>query len=283
MYNNSTLEIIAQCAEIPSFTTYEERLFPHINRFVKGIPGVEIILLPENNMILSKAGNPNKPPVALSAHLDKINHFGQGWIDPLPVSISEDKIIGQLDDAIGVGLCLSVLQQADDHDFPPLLILFTELEESYGLKHHPERLHNTGQGVHSGLGAERISDYLLKNNLLPELVITIDTTPLFKGQPGLAIYTDHWEKNGLVPSRELITRTEEIRRQFLKIDPGLQKHNNTNDYLTFGLKLNGDPAKPVPCIALEPAIYPYHQQHEEVLLGDIERLEKCLVKYLRVV
>ncbi len=125
-----------------------------------------------------------------------------------------------MDDAIGVGLCLSILNQAASGDFPPLLLLFSELEESYGLKHNPERLRNGGVGIHSGLGAERISDFLLQSNVVPDQVITIDTTPLFKGEPGLAIYTDHWEKNGLIPSPELITATEKVYERLLEIDSG---------------------------------------------------------------
>ena len=130
------------------------------------------------------------------------------------------------------------------------------------------------------MGAERISEYLLQNNLVPDQVITIDTTPLFKGEPGLAIYTDHWEKNGLTPTPEFISATEKVYQRFMEIDPGLLKYNNTNDYLTYGLKLNQDPTHPITSIAFEPAIFPYHQEGEEVFLSDIVRLEKCLVEYL---
>ena len=66
----------------------------------------------------------------------------------------------------------------------------------------------------------------------------------------------------------------------MEIDPGLLKYNNTNDYLAYGLKLNQDPPVRSPVSHLEPAIFPYHQPGEEVFLGDIIRLEKCLVEYL---
>jgi hypothetical protein len=95
----------------------------------------------------------------------------------------------------------------------------------------------------------------------------------------LAIYTDHWEKNGLTPTHGLISATENVYQRFMEIDRGLFKYNNTNDYLAYGLKLNQDPTHPRTSIALEPAIFPYHQPGEEVFLGDIVRLEKCLVKY----
>ena len=283
MTNINTLDFITRVAEIPSFTTYEERLIPFIEEVVSGIPGAELALIAENNVVVRIPGNPGKPTVALSAHLDKINHFGKDRIRWLPVSVTEDKIIGQLDDSVGVGICLSILNRSTAGDFPPLLLLFSELEESYGLKHNPERLRGGGVGIHSGLGAKRISDFLLQSNIVPDQVITIDTTPLFKGEPGFAIYTDHWEKNGLIPTPELITATEKVYQRFLEIDPGLLKYNNTNDYLTYGNKLNQDSSRPVPCIALEPAIFPYHQEGEEVFLSDIARLEKCLVDYLKKV
>jgi hypothetical protein len=280
MANNSTIDIITRVAEIPSFTTYEERMILFIEQIVSGVPGADCMRVAENNLVVKMPGNPAKPTIALTAHLDKINHFGKDWAEKLPVSVTAEKIIGQLDDSVGVGLCLSILQQSRSGDFPPMLFLFSEMEEGNGLKYHPEWLRGGGEGVHSGLGAERISEYLLQNNLAPDQVITIDTTPLFKGEPGLAIYTDHWEKNSLTPTPDLISTTEKVYQRFMEIDPGLLKYNNTNDYLAYGIKLNQDPTHPITSIALEPAIFPYHQPNEEVFLGDIDRLEKCLVEYL---
>jgi hypothetical protein len=281
MANQPTVDIIAQCAEIPSFTTYEELLIPFIEQIASSVPGAELIRVAENNIVVNVPGNPAKPTIALTAHLDKINHFGKDWSEKLPVTVTMDKIIGQMDDSVGVGLCLSIMQQSSHIDFPPMLFLFSEMEEGNGLKYHPERLRDGGEGVHSGLGAERISEFLLQNNHLPDQVITIDTTPLFKGEPGLAIYTDHWEKNGLTPTPDLISATENVYQRFMEIDPGLLKYNNTNDYLAYGLKLNQDPTHSITSIALEPAIFPYHQPGEEVFLGDIARLEKNLVGFLR--
>lgn len=280
MANQNTIDLVAQCAEIPSFTTYEERMLPFIEQVVSSIAGAELILVSENNAVVRVPGNTNKPVVALTAHMDKINHFGANWIQWLPVYINEDKIIGQLDDSVGMGLCLSIMQQSTGLDLPPLLLLFSEMEEGLGLKQHPEWLKNQGRDVRSSLGAERISDYLLMNHMVPDHLITIDTTPLFKGERGLAIYTDHWEKNELTPSSALISATEKIYLQILNHDPELLKYNNTNDYLKYGEKLNHNPAKPIPSIALEPAIFPYHQPGEEVFLDDIERLENCLLEYL---
>jgi hypothetical protein len=281
MANQPTVDIIAQCAEIPSFTTYEEQLIPFIEQIASSVPGAELIRVAENNIVVNVPGNPAKPTIAITAHLDKINHFGKDWSEKLPVTVTEEKIIGQMDDSVGVGLCLSIMQQSSNSDFPPMLFLFSEMEEGNGLKYHPEWLRGGGEGVHSGLGAERISEFLLQNNHLPDQIITIDTTPLFKGEPGLAIYTDHWEKNGLTPTPDLISVTEKVYQRFMEIDPGLLKYNNTNDYLAYGLKLNQDPAHPRTSIALEPAIFPYHQPGEEVFLIDIIRLEKCLVGFLR--
>ena len=277
----NTIDLIAACAGVPCFTTYEDRLHPLIRDIAGNVPGVQITRVPQNNLILSVPGDVMRKPVALTAHLDKINHFGEHRDSALPVSISRDKITGQLDDTVGVGLCLSMMLQSDKRNFPPLYLLLSEVEEGTGLKEHPQWLRNGGEGYHHGIGAERISAYLQQQGIIPGAVITIDTTPLFRGNPGLAIYTNHWEKNGLAPSPELVEATEALYAELVTLQPAIERHNNTNDYLTYGLELNRGSASPVVSIALEPAIYPYHQAGEEVFLSDIAALEELLVAYLQ--
>ncbi len=88
MTNITTLDFITRVAEIPSFTTYEERLIPYIEEALSDIPGAELALVADNNVIVKVPGNTQKPNIALSAHLDKINHFGKDWIKQLPVSVT---------------------------------------------------------------------------------------------------------------------------------------------------------------------------------------------------
>ncbi len=47
-----------------------------------------------------------------------------------------------------------------------------------------------------------------------------------------------------------------------------------------GKKFNEDSGNPVPCLALEPAIFPYHQKNERVFKKDIETTEMILINFL---
>lgn len=281
----STLQLIQACAEVPSFSSYEDRIHPLIQELVDRCPQATLIPVPRHNLLIKVQGRDDVPPVALSAHLDKIDHFheeGTPTNPParLPVSVGSQEITGQMDDTVGVGMALSLMFQSSLERFPTLYLLFSEMEESFGLKRHPERLFAGGAGLHSGVGAERLSAYVLEHLPLPSRVITIDTTPLFRGEPGVALYSKHWEKNGLVASEALQQATTELEQWALSTDPHLHLANNTNDYLTYGRCFNQQQnAHVIPCVAVEPAIYPYHQQNERVFLGDIVRAEQ-LVKAL---
>lgn len=277
---DKTIQIIKQCAEVPSFSTYEERLHPLIARFVNECRDVKITSVSDKNLFIQVPGNRDISPVALTAHLDKINHFGVNPPEKLPFYQSDTFIEGQLDDTVGLGLCLRMMQIASKHTFPPLYLLFSEMEESYGLRNHPHLLRNEGKNIHHGMGAERLSEFLLNNKLLPSLIITIDTTPLFKGTNGLALYSKHWEMNKVEPSSNLVARTEEVVRQIRQIFPGIYLSNNTNDYLTYGKMFNKMVEKSIPSIAIEPAIFPYHQKRERVFKEDIEETEILLTTFL---
>ncbi len=273
----STLELIKACAEIPCFSSYEDRIHPFIQELVSRCEGAELIHIPDNNLLIRVPGREDVAPVALSAHLDKIDHFiaegtPENPPESLPVSISKTEIIGQMDDTVGLGMALSLMLQSSHENFPTLYLFLSEMEESYGLKKHPERLRNGGEGMHAGMGAERISAYVLKHLPLPSRVITIDTTPLFRGEPGLALYSKHWEKNGLEPSEELIQSTTLLEQRVVALEPEVRLTNNTNDYLHYGKCLNQQ-SQAIPCVAVEPAIFPYHQKDERVFLKDIERTE----------
>ncbi len=276
----NTIELIKKCAEIPSFSSYEERIFPFIDELtadldVKRFPGV-----PGNNIIIKAPGARDLPPVAITAHLDKINHFGEDRTSLLPVEENDGRLIGQLDDAAGVGCCLDLLLKSKERNFPTLYILLSEVEEGMGLREHPHLMKNNGEGLHPRIGAERIADYLIANNEVPSLFLTIDTTPFFKGDPGIAVYSRHWEKNELEPLAELIERTEEIENMLLGLNPEIQKLNNINDYVTYGERFNRFRAMPVVSLAVEPAIHPYHQLNESVFTGDILKVVEMLANFL---
>ncbi len=274
------ITLIRDIAVVPSFSSYEERIHDLVLRAMEPVAGAEVYRVPDNNLVFTVPGDESRAPVALTAHLDKINHFGAEHPEVLPFEEDDERLTGQLDNAVGLALCISLARIGAARSFPPLMLLFSEMEESFGLKHHPHLLKNGGEGLHHGMGAERIARFLLKEGLLPSAVITLDTTPLFKGKPGAALYSGHWEFTGQQPSEGERKQTERVRDQFLAIDSGLYLSNNTNDYLHYGAVLNRDGRADIPSLALEPAIFPYHQKNESVFLKDITRVHDIMIRWL---
>jgi hypothetical protein len=218
--------------------------------------------------------------IALAAQLSKVDHFEQDFADKLAVDSTDECIEGAMDDCAGLGMMLSIAEATPDHNWANLLFFFSEMEESKGLKERPELLKNNGKGYTNGMGARRIAKRCLELDLLPNEVITLDTTPLFKGDKGIALYSKHWELNDLEPSSELIEQTEKTIAQFIAIDPKIRIDNNTNDYLHYGEVFNKESSNPVISVALEPAIYPYHQKGERVFIDDIQRGLNILAHHL---
>lgn len=271
---------IEETARVPSFSTYEERLHPYVRSIFDDIPQTREIKVEGNSLVFGMGDQPDLPTVALAAHLDKINHYGSDFPDKLPVEVTEGYIEGAMDDCAGLGMMLALAEIAAERNWPNLLYFFSEVEESKGLKEHPKLLKNNGEGYHPGMGAERIAEHCLSLDLVPDEVITLDTTPLFKGKKGIALYSKHWELNDLDPVPELIEQTEKTVGRFISIDPRIKIANNTNDYLQYGEVFNKKGSKPVTSIALEPAIYPYHQKGERVFVDDIRRCLDIVTQYL---
>lgn len=273
------INLIAECAKIPSFSTEEHHLHPFIIDFIKKNTPGKIELIHKNNVIVSVPSGKNiqtdrnLPMVALTAHLDKINHFGDTIPGELPVSADGTRITGQLDDATGVGICLYIAFMSQKEKFPPLLLLFSEMEE-HGLYINPF------QGVVSGLGAVRISRHLLITGRIPALLLTIDTTPFYQGTNGISLYSRFWEKCAFDPSDRIVAFTEKLEDYFLSRFPEIKHQNNTNDYITYGRHFNTGREYTVPSIALEPAIYPYHTKDEGVFISDVHQVVAILRTFL---
>jgi len=270
---------IVNTAKVPSFSTYEERLHDYIRSVFSDISAANEIEVEGNSLVFQLGDDPDQSTIAIAAHLDKINHYGIDYPDELPVEVSEEYIEGAMDDCAGLGMMLALAEQAEN-EAPNLLFFFSEMEESKGLKEHAELLRDNGDGYQHGMGARRIARRCLDLELLPEAVITLDTTPLFKGKPGVALYSKHWELNELDPSPALIEQTEKTVAQFITIDPKIKLDNNTNDFLEYGETFNQEAQQPVVSVALEPAIYPYHQKGERVFRGDISRCLNIMTAFL---
>lgn len=283
---SSLVDLICAVAEVPSFSSFEERLHPLVRQVVAQIPGATLQVVAGRNLIARIPGKGSAEDgartVALTAHLDKINHFGEDRSAPLPVGRAPgDRLRGLLDNAVGVGICLHLGLRAAAEEFPPLWLLFSEMEESTGLRKHPQLLRDGGAGCEHGMGARRLTRELLAAGEAPSEVITVDTTPRLRDAGGLALYTDHWEYTGATPSPQLVRRTEELAARLLALEPTIQRLNSTNDYLTYGKRLNEGAGPPVVSVALEPAVWPYHEAQEEVRLEDIQRVSQTLARCLR--
>ncbi|MCA1802805.1 MAG: hypothetical protein LC662_10135 [Rhodothermaceae bacterium] len=273
-----TVQYIQDIARIPGFSSFEEIYHPHLLEIFGKWDGIELHHPPGNSLIVRIPGESGHS-VAISSHIDKINHFGENPPKQLPVSTGGDQITGQMDDAAGVGLCLALGEWMTRVRTCSLYILLTEMEEGMGLREHPHLMKKGGKDLHHGLGAERVSRFLIDKNMLPEAVITLDTTPLFRGAPGVSLYSGHWEFTEKQPGQGERDRTGRLRDMLMKIDPDMLPANNTNDYLTYGREL-GSLNGGIPSVAVEPAIFPYHQKNERVFIGDIDRVLKTMQTFL---
>lgn len=278
--HSSAISLIKDVAAVPSFSGFEERLHPLVRSVAESIPGAVVHVVHERNLVIQVPGDPSLPTVAIAAHLDKINHVGHDTLEPLPIRESMGYLEGQLDDAAGVGIALALAKNPRRHKYPPLLILLSEMEENWGLKKTPHLLRDNGEGLYHGMGAERIARFLIENNLLPNVCITIDTTPLFGGTPGVALYAAHWEFNKCEVSTGERLKTEALTKKMTEICPDILISNNTNDYLVYGRVFSAEAGRPIACVALEPAIFPYHQTGERVYLRDIKTVVDILDAYL---
>lgn len=254
--------MIIECAKIPSFSSQENRLHPFIEEIAGKVADIKLIKVPDNNIIIQVPGKRNLEPVALTAHLDKIDHFGEHIQLPLPIKKHPTHLEGQLDDPVGLGICLSLMLQSIEQNFPPLYLFFSEMEEV------------------SGSGAKRIANYVKQKLELPSSIITIDTTPSFGDKEGIALYCNHWEFNYLIPSRELLRTTSYLAAFFQKIHPNIKIENAMNDYVRYGKFFNENTTKTLPSLAIEPAIHPIHQIGEKVSISDIEKIVAILKTFL---
>lgn len=199
-----------------------------------------------------------------------------------PVEVTSRYIEGAMDNSIGIGTLLTMAELTEHISMPNLLFFFSEMEEKKGLKEHPELLKNNGEGYESGMGALAIASTCLEKGFIPDEIITVDTTPLFKGDPGIALYSKHWELNELDAGKELKEKTNIVRQDFKAIYQNIKFANNTNDYLHYGQSFNESGQYVVPSVALEPSIFPYHQKGERVFIDDLSRVLSILKEYLQL-
>jgi uncharacterized protein (DUF952 family) len=261
---------ILELVSVPSFSSFEERIHPVIVHLLTSAGDVQINRIAHNNLLIRRRSKKGFPVVVLSAHLDKINHFGALEPSVVPAFEWEHEIEGVLDDSAGLGIVLSLFLEFAEEDVDIVLAL-SEMEEGTGLRHHPDLLRNGGDGLHHGMGAQALAKTLLRERKKPAGFVTVDTTPFFKGKSGVAIYARHWELNRMEPVPGMPEVTASFVNALLLADPEAVELNNTNDYLEYGKALTARRLA-IPCVALEPAIFPYHRKDERVYKKDIGRV-----------
>lgn len=276
--------LTTQIARQPSFTTFEGRLDKLIRQYCSQISDLEVIPVPANNYIIRWPGkNPDARPIALTAHLDKINHSDGPHADELPVIIEGDELVGQLDDAAGVAICIHLLAECQHiRNCPPIMVLLSEMEEISGYE-NAALLKKGGLGVDLSPGAHRIADYLLNHEVIPQLVITVDTSAALGRTGGVLLYTDFWEFEGTSSQdqpQELLEKTRKLRDKILK-NPMVTLTNGRNDYVTYGSRFNTQKGHIVPSIAIEPAIFPLHGKNERIKRDDLAEASSIILEQIR--
>lgn len=174
------IEIIREVASIPSYTNHEELLHPYIENFLDEFVPNHTITKVGNGLVIEVPGSLADEPIALAAHLDKINHDKIPMFSDFSLCYAEndDTIIGHLDDSVGVGMCLYLAAWAQENVTPPLLLLLSDREEI------------------GCLGAADIVDYLYKRFdnhdkfLYPKWIINIDLSERVPEEIGVGIYSD---------------------------------------------------------------------------------------------
>jgi len=136
------IEWVMEAAKVASFSSYEERLHPLVKSAVAKCPGAKLEIVADNNLMVTVPGKKSGEAIAVTAHLDKINHFGMDRTDELSVVREDGKLTGLLDDATGVGTLLYLIQECSKMETPTLYFLFSEMEEGTGLKQAPSLLKN---------------------------------------------------------------------------------------------------------------------------------------------
>lgn len=277
----NVLEIIEKVAKIPSFTGYEDRLHPFIFDFIRRNKIKCNTYRHFNNLIIEINGHfaAKYPTIAFTAHLDKINHFFEEQITELPFATEEEHVKGQMDDSVGVGICLYLLSQAKVFKLPHCLFLFSEMEEGTVIR--AGQVPRGNQLLFPQIGAVRISHFLIKKNIIPSIIITIDTTPFFRGNAGIALYSKFWEISGNNPLPEVIQRTKKVEKVFKEIHPEIVLRNNINDYVRYGQTFTENKI-PVVSIAVEPGIFPYHTIGEKVFISDIYKVLDILKQFISI-
>ncbi len=199
--------------------------------------------------------------ILLNAHLDRV---GSGTIKR-----EGNKIIGRLDDTLGISVILSLLKEG----YRPSIV-FTVEEESVEevVEGGEKKLKNRKlpNGIYNA-GARYAADKLWKSENKPKLVVTIDVTTIGRIGDGPIVYTS----SGLhTPGKQFYFRPEIIKEIAKVINPehiGVRYvEGNANDSIEFTF---------VPDLGVSTVEVPIENPHsndETAQIGDIEKAMKII-------
>lgn len=245
------IEIIRKVASISSYTNHEDLLHPYIENFLAEFVPNHTITKVGNGLVIEVPGALSDEPIALSAHLDKIDHNKLLMVSDLSLRCDEndDSIEGHLDDAVGVGMCLYIAAWAQENVTPPLLLLLSDREEI------------------GCLGAADIVDYIHNRFethdkfLYPKWLINIDLSERAPKEIGACMYSD--ENNPIA--------------NIVKTYFDIYDAEGLNDYTIYKqfLGLNGTTS----AVSINARCENLHSSDEVVKKADIEKVSN-IVKFL---
>lgn len=186
---NKLLDIFCQLVEIPSPSLSEENVIDWIKDFCDK-NGLHIELDEYQNVFIKvKATNPDKKPIALSAHMDVVGDFTaiNLMIDGEFIQTDKTRTLGA-DDKVGVACALQLATELANSDIEHggLEIIFTRDEEHgmSGIKHVDfNQLHSKYVLV---LDADKLGQLLISGASYTNLVLKVSKT--LGGHSGIDIH-----------------------------------------------------------------------------------------------
>ena len=215
----------------------------------------------KGNLWVRSAGEQGR--FLLCVHMDKI---GKGS----PVRSEGDKLVGRLDDALGINMILNLFKEG----YKPSALFTVEEESQQEVVDSDGSIRLVNRKLPKNIynaGARYAADKMIDGDTeKPKVVIVIDTTKLGRVGNGPLIYTSGspTEKgafrfpSGTVKDMVKILREKNIEAHFID--------GRANDAIEFSF------VKDLGVLAIEIPINNYHSLQEETAISDIEMANRIL-------
>ncbi len=188
--------------------------------------------------------------VLLCAHMDKVG-FGHG------VSVEDGNIVGRLDDALGIGLIITLIESGLHPS-----VLFTVEEESWVEDGKTGWYRNLPGGIHSAGARYAVEQMWQERIKKPRLIIVVDVSQSLKPGEGTFIYKSSFKfacPVGTLNDAEKILKENHIDTPFI--------HGGGTDLIEFTFFA----AEGVGCIGIGIPILNMHSSNEKADVDDVIR------------